>query len=520
MSSHQKATSIPRVALCGIALESNAMSPVTTETDFKSHCYLMGSELLESARAEVSNASMEMRGFVQTMDVTGPWDPVPLTLTGSHPWGPVEHGFFTTVVDEIVSNLRATSDVDAVFVANHGAMVSTKTFDPDGEMYAAIRAVVGPTVPIIGTLDLHGNISERMVESTQLLVAYQTNPHVDMYERGEEAALATRGMLAGAVTPHSAFIRMPMTPASVTLLSSTGPYADLIDYGQRRKRELAGAILNVSILGGFVFGDTPKNGIAIIVTGRHALEPAQQLAREIAHRAWDDRRRFQKQLTSVAQGVDMALENARHLNQPALIYSDAGDNPGGGGGGNTTELLTALVEAKVQRVLYGSFFDAALAKDVLNAGIGATFEAVFNRDETQFAPRYAVPAEVIAVSQETFTGRLGIYQGRVIDTSPTAAIRIGGEHGITVVVQSARYQTADPMFFEHLGLDIRAARIVCVKSRGHFRAGFFPWFEPEQVYEIDTQGLTSPVLDRIEWKNLPRPVFPIDQDAHWTPPNW
>ena len=89
-----------------------------------------------------------------------------------------------------------------------------------------------------------------------------------------------------------------------------------------------------------------------------------------------------------------------------------------------------------------------------------------------------------------------------------------------VVVISNRYQTADPTFFEHLGLDIAAARTVCVKSRGHFRAGFDPWFPPERVVEVDTAGFTSPVLTRFDWEGLPRPVYPLDEETDWVPPNW
>ena len=83
-----------------------------------------------------------------------------------------------------------------------------------------------------------------------------------------------------------------------------------------------------------------------------------------------------------------------------------------------------------------------------------------------------------------------------------------------------RQQTADAMFFEQFGFDIAAARTVCVKSRGHFRAAFSVWFTPEQVVEVDTAGLTSPVLERFDFKGLPRPSFPLDEDARWTPPNW
>lgn len=508
---------VPTVALCGIMLESNAFSPVATEADFRNLYYLEGEEILNEASASASPMAMEMTAFIRTMNATGPWSPAPLVFTGCQPWGPVEHGFFERTVDDIVRRLSDCGPVDAVFVANHGAMVSDKEHDPDGYLVERLRAVVGPDVPVVMTLDLHANISERMVSSVDVTVSYQTNPHVDMYERGEEAAHHIRGILGENATPKSAFIRLPLTPASVTLLTREGPYADLIDFAQRRKREMAGAILNVSILGGFVFGDTPKNGVAIIVTARDSEDAARGLAREIAERGWGDRTRFRRELTSVDEAVSMALATNDPL-QPPLIYSDAGDNPGGGGGGNTTELLSALVAADAQGVLFGSFFDEPLARDAVAAGVGNKFRAIFNRaTDVPFAPRVEFDATVLAVNDKPFVGRRGIYRDRRVEVEPSAALSIGG---VTVVVISKRYQTADPNFFEHLGLDIAAARIVCVKSRGHFRAGFDPWFAPEQVIEVDTAGLTSPVLDRLTWSGLPRPVYPLDEDAEWVPPNW
>ena len=511
----------PRVALCGISLESNAFSPVAGEADFRALCYLEGEDLLAAARGEASTVAMEMPGFVGAMDVTGPWEPVPLLFTASHPWGPVRQDFFDRVLEDIVVRLRASGGVDAVYVANHGAMVATGSPDPDGDMLSRLRAAVGPETPIVATLDLHANVSEAMVEAADVLISYQTNPHVDMLERGEEAAHVLRAILGGAVAPKAAFLRMPIVPPSVTLLTREGPYADLIDYGQRRKRELAGEILNVSILGNFAFSDTPFNGIGIVVTGRTSLDPAQRLAREIAERCWADRGRFRKSLTALDDAVRTAVENGEDPRRPPLIFSDAGDNPGGGGGGDTVEFLRALIESRARGVLYGSWHDPALVADARSAGEGASMTAVFNRDpKTVFAERLEVPARVVKLSSEPFVGRLGIYAGREVRCQPSCVLEIGGEGGILVVAISNRYQTADPMFFEHLGLDIAAARTVCVKSRGHFRAGFTPWFPPERVVEVDTAGLTSPVLERLEWKGLPRPVYPLDEDTDWVPPNW
>jgi len=283
----------------------------------------------------------------------------------------------------------------------------------------------------------------------------------------------------------------------VTLLTAAGPYADLIDLGQRRQAEFSGAILNVSVFGNFVFSDTPDNGLGVVVTGRKERAPAEALAMEIAERAWADRTRFKKALTSLTDAVRLALAS----NRKSLIFSDAGDNPGGGGSGRTTELLKALVEAGAPRTLVGSFFDIPLAEEAHQQGLGATFRARFNRHRgTPFDSPFEAEAEVVGLHDGQVTGRLGLFRGRELTLGPSAALRIGD---VTVIVISERSQTADPVFFEMFGLDIGAARTVVVKSRGHFRAGFAPWFAPEHVIEVDTAGLTSPVLERFDWKGLP-----------------
>jgi len=514
------ATAKPKVALLGLMLESNAFAPVATEADFRGHYYREGQAIVEEARAEVSAMPREMAAFVAAMDVTGPWQPLGLVFANNPPSGPADGDFVEGCIRRMEELLAAAGPVDGVFIADHGAMTSTASEDPDGEIVARIRRAVGDGVPIAVTHDLHANLSERLVENCDLLIGYTTNPHVDMRQRGEEAAFAMRQMLGG-MRPKSAFIRLPLTPPSVTLLTAAGPYADIIDYGQRRMREMAGAIINVTVLGGFVFSDTSKNGLAIVVTAREDEARARALAREIAEYAWGIRRRFQRSLMSIEDAVALAKTTAADPAVPAVIFSDAGDNPGGGGEGRTTWLLAALAEAGARGVYYGSFFDPALAARAHAAGEGAEIEAVFNDGgETEFAKRLALKARVLKLGDGRFVGRLGIYLDRLVTLGASAALEIGGPGGIVAVVISSRQQTADPMFFESFGLDIADARVVCVKSRGHFRAGFAPWFGPEQVFEVDTAGLTSPVLARFDWKRLPRPVYPLDEDADWVPPNW
>jgi microcystin degradation protein MlrC len=405
--------------------------------------------------------------------------------------------------------LLAAMPLDAVYIANHGAMITTESRDPDGEVFSMVRSIVGPDVPIVATLDLHGNVSQTMVEMADVIVAYRTNPHVDMFERGEEAARTMCEMFNG-MRPHAAFVRMPIAPPTVTLLTESGPYADLIDYGQSR---IDGSIVNVSILGGFAYCDTPKNGLAIIVTSRRGPQAAQAVADDIAAKAWADHRRYVPALTPLDDAVARVIEVCNDPTRAPLALADVADNPGGGGRGNTTWILEALVRAGARGVLMGIFNDAALAREAHALGEGATFTAVFNRDETDpRSRRFEARATVRRLKDGDCVGRRGFYAGRRINLGPSALLDLGG---IEVVVVSIRTQCADPVFLEMMGPDIGLARAVVVKSRGHFRAGFDEFFSADGIIEVDAPGLTSPVLSRFDFKHLPRPIFPVDMQVEW-----
>jgi microcystin degradation protein MlrC len=506
--------SAPRIGLCGVILESNRSSPIATREEFESLYILEGDAIVDAARAPQSVIAPEMSAFVQMMDATGEWTPVPLLFAGCHPAGPVDGQLmreFTARTTAAIAS--AAAPLDAVFIANHGAMVATDSHDPDGDYFAAIREAVGPDVPLIVTLDLHANISDRMAAAVDMIVGYRTNPHVDMIERGEEAAGAMRKVLAGRAHPKLEITRLPLTPASVALLTADAPYGTMIDFGQRRHAEHAGAILNVSIFGGFVFSDTPDNGVAVCVTAREDAATARALADEIAAVGWERREAFRRNLLPISEAVALAQKADR----APVIFADSGDNPGGGGTGRTSQFLEALLAAEPgpERLYYGSFYDPPLAESAHEAGLGGTITANFNtRPGTQYDRPVTVEAKVVGLNDGDVVGRLGLFAGRTMKLGKAAALQVGG---MTIIVISDRTQTADPMFFEVFGLDIAQAHTVVVKSRGHFRAGFRPWFAPEQVYEIDTEGLTSPVLERRQWQYLPRPVFPLDEDVTWQP---
>jgi microcystin degradation protein MlrC len=503
----------PRIAILGFSIECNRFAPVATKAHFG---YFAGADLVAEARLPAPRMLGEIPGFVADMDAAGAWDPVGIAFAAAEPNGPVDHPFFAEVMGEIERRLTAALPVDAVYICEHGAAITTQDDDPDGALFALVRRIVGDGVPIAATLDLHANISERMVTSIDAFIGYRTNPHLDMRERGEEAARVIREMLAGTKTER-AFIRLPIVPPTVTMLTAAGPYADIIDYGQTK---IGPEIMNVSVMGGFAFSDTAKNGLTVVVTARRDRRnqsAAQVVAQDIAKFGWDNRERFVPHLTTLDDAIAKAKAASGDDALPALAFADVADNPGGGGRGNTTYLLRALVEAGVKGVLFGIFYDPPLAAEAHRLGLYYQFDARFNRDETtQFSEPWSAPARVVALSDGQCVGRRGIYAGMSLGMGPCAALQVGG---VTIVVVSQRRQCADPIFFEMLGLDIAQARIVVVKSRGHFRGGFDEFFKHEQIVEVDLPGLTSPMLANFEWRRLPRPVIPLDNGVAWPPPN-
>ena len=513
----------PRIALLGFSIECNRWSPPAGRADFVQRTWLAGEAIVADARSEAPAALGEMPGFVCAMDAGGPWTPAPILLCCAEPAGPVTTEAFAEMLGCWSSGLAAAGPVDGVYAMMHGAGLAENDDDPDGTVLALVRAIVGPDVPVVASFDLHANVSRRMVDAVDAFVGYLTNPHLDMRARGEECARHMRALLGGQRTAR-AHVRLPIVPPTVTMLTAPDaplrPYGEMIDLGQRRMREppYAGHVLNVSVMGGFAYADTSKNGLSVVVTAaRDHAALGHAIAREIADLGWANRDRFRAVLTPLEEATGIAQATCADPTLPARCFADVADNPGGGARGNTMWILEAFHRAGIRDALVGVINDPALAAEAHRLGTGARFVARFNRAEpSELSKPFSAEAAVVALSDGKVVGRRGVFARTRIELGPAAALDIGG---ITVVVISQRTQCADPVFFETFGLDIAAARVVVVKSRGHFRGGFDEFFGHAQIVEVDCPGLTSPVLSRFAWTRLPRPVLPLDQETKWMPPS-
>ncbi|MFZ4650363.1 MAG: M81 family metallopeptidase [Rubrivivax sp.] len=513
----------PRIGLCGFFLEANRFAPPTTGAHFEQACDLAGAALARELQAAQPRLLGDLPGFASGM---GSWEPVALRVAAAYPGGPVEDAWFEAFLEDLQARLRAAGPLDGVYISSHGAALAASHDDPDGELFQCVRRIVGPEVPVVAVLDLHTNVSARMTDALSAFVAYRTNPHVDLRERGQEAAALMRRMLEEG-PGEVALVKLPFLPASTDQLIAPGtPYHALVQEGQEH---LGPDVLNVSLCGGFPLADCAKCGFSVVVTARRgARTQAESVARTMAARVWARRAAFLTALTPLARAVELAVQaglspvdggDKAAAAGSRLILADVADNPGGGGSGRTTVLLRAQLQAGAQGVLLGVYCDPALAAQAHERGRGARFEAMLNRDEAPDSP-FGGPlvhsAEVLALSDGDFVGRKGLVKGMSQRMGPSARLALGA--GVQVVVISRRQQLLDPAQLEALDVDLGRVRTLVVKSRGHFRAAFDDFAPASRIIEVDCPGLTTPNLATLPLARVPRPAYPLQRDTAWPAP--
>ena len=498
---------VKRIAMLGFRLESNSHAPICMADDF---IVIRGAELADDLNRDHPRSPTECSAFMDALADEPELQVIPISVAMGGAAGPVEQAFFDSWLEDALQRTRSMAPIDGIYLAQHGAAIATHSEDPDGDMIEAFRRHFGVDIPMVVTLDPHANVSLKMTENSDFIVAYQTNPHVDQYPRGKEAGNAMRELLGGVKTSIE-WVKLPMIPPSIAQNTDNGPLGEHIAYGQSF---LDQDIMAVCVCSGFSVADTCKNGMSVSVTTRGDRAPGVCAAQSIAQRIWDDRSRYDITLTSLEDATQMMLAVNADSNRESLCFADVADNPGGGGRGNTTYILRAFLDAGCENVLLGPFFDPLVARQAHRLGIGAQFDATFNSEETsEFSQALSCKVKVLALHDGVIVGRRGILAGRSGSMGATALLQ---SNGMYILVVTRRVQFCDPAMIECVGISLDQLRGLVVKSRGHFRASVDEVFSDERIIEIDVPGLTTPMLERIDWQRVPRPIYPLDRSMDWS----
>lgn len=490
-----------RIATGGISHETSTFAPTpTTARDFETGLGLFrGRDIVERFRG-TNNCT---GGFIDGAARHG-FDLLPLLWTFAYPGGLIARSAYDALKNEFLDRLAqviaASGPVDGVLLDLHGAMVVEGIDDGDGDFLAAVRRAVGPACPIVATFDLHGNHTQLRIDAATAVIGFDTYPHVDMAERGREAADLMVRAIRGEVRPVSALRELPLFWSAACQVTAHPPIDEafrLVHEVERRP-----GILAVTLATGFPWADVPQMGASVIVVTDGDPRRARATADEIGDWVWQRRERWHRRPLSVGQALDLGEREGRY----PILLADMADNTGGGAPGDSTEVLRTFAERDLKDALVLYLVDPDAARQAHAAGIGRRIRVELGgHSHPVQGPPLPLELEVLALSDGRFTYDGPMYAGLTGDLGPSAWLR---HHGVNVVVVSARMQPLDQAFARSLGINCEAMRIIAVKSAVHFRSGFERI--AGSIHNIDAAALHTHDFSRLAYRHRRRPMYPLD----------
>jgi len=485
--------------------ETNTFSPLATPLSaFGPDGPTFGRAAFEAARGTRTG----LGAFIDAATARGDEITVAVNAT-ANPSGTVEASAYERLAGSIVEAVRG--GCDAVALDLHGAMVAHGADDGEGELLRRIRAVA-PEVPLAVALDLHGNITQTMVDAADVMVGFKTYPHIDMYETGVHAARLLFEWLDGGARPYVAWAQPPLL--SHTLRSATGEGAMQRAVQRARQMEAEG-LLAASVFAGFSLADIRDAGLSIVTVARDRGQ-AQQAADELARQAWVERDGFVYRAEPLADSV----ARARSLQQPGrpVLLLDHGDNVMSGGTCDTTALLEECLRQGMTNLGIGPLADAATVALAFDAGLGARIKlAIGNKVPLGLPAPQAAPFEcevtVRALGDGHFRITGPIYTGETWNMGRTAVLQ---HEAFTAVVSERPMEPLDLAVFTSVGVDPRAFSWLLLKSRMYCRPSFVPI--AGGLVECDSRGVCSSDYGLFHFSRLRRPIHPLDGHAVFGPP--
>jgi microcystin degradation protein MlrC len=481
-------TEAMRIAIGAVKHESNTFTPLTTPlSDFD---VVTGEEVYETRWVEEETATS---GIVDTLSEAG-HDLVPTRFGKSLPSGIVSAEAYEYLRDGIIDGVREADSLDAVCLDLHGSMCAEIEDDPEGDLVARVRDVVGPDVPLVVSLDMHATVTERFVDGVDGVAAYRTAPHVDVYDSGVRAATLLREILDGTGTVVER-VRIPMLLSGEQSETDAPPMNDLIE-SLRHADETPG-VLQSSLLLGFPWADSPHGGCFAVVCGRaDAVERVRDTARELASEFWDRREEFD--FTTEAYPLEEAIDEALETNERPVVVSDSGDNPTAGATEDLTIVDDRLRDRGVEDALVGVINDPEARRACAEAGEGRDVRVALGR--TAHEPD-AEPLEICGTVRS------------LAETHGVAAAAIESG-GVTTVVTDGRTAVYDPDLLRAVDCDPVTYDIVVIKSG--YQSPAFQDLAARSMLAL-TPGDTNCILPDLPYENVPRPIYPLDENFTWAP---
>ena len=487
-----------RIIVGGMSHESNTLNPIITGAD--DFIVFRGANMLK----EGLHPYYSITGIVNVLKAHG-CDIVPTLVARAVPNGVVSSAFYRGIKTEFIAGVKEAlknGPVDGVCLALHGSMKVEGLGCAEEDLTTALRELL-PGIPFTAALDMHATITPRLLSCVDGFVGYKTAPHIDCAETGEQAARILIESLKTGKKPQTAYRRVPMIVAGEKSESDSQPMAALLD--QCRHAETGNGIMAASLLLGFPWADEKHNCVSVLVTtlgdgetGKRGEAVAEKLAKEF----WARRKDFAFRVEHYDSrgAIECAYKAVLNEEQSPVFVSDSGDNPTAGATGDATDLFEKIIDTigtadkLPTRLLYSGFYDAKAVEDSIRAGVGAELDITIGGN-WDTADGKKVP---LRVKVEGITENYGSFNTNIAAVS---------YRNLLIVLTSKHIGFGDGNLLPALGIKAEEHCLVVVKL-GYLE----PCFRTiaSRAILATSRGCSNEVLESIPYKNLARPLFPLD----------
>ena len=466
-----------RIAVGGIHTECSTSSPVLMQPeDFR---VLRGPDLL----------AHEYFDFLEAEGV----EHLPLLHARAVPGGPLARATYEGFKVEFLDRLKATLPIDGLYLAMHGAMNVEGMDDAEGDWIAAARAVVGPDVPVAASYDLHGNVTQKIVDQLDIFAGYRTAPHIDVRETMVRAwSMLVRALKTGE-KPGVAWAPVPVLLPGERTSTEDEPAKSL--YLKLPAHDAVAGIWDANLMVGYVWADEPRGTACAVVTAVDKAA-AEKVTAAIAQSYWDAREDFR--FGPVTGPLADMLDIAERTETRPIILADSGDNPTGGGVGDRADVLKALLARSIDEVLIAGITDRPAVERCFAVGAGARVSLKVGGSLDPASPSVEVEADVVFLDNP----------GSAADRQ--AVVKIGG---ITLVLAARRRPYHNIADFTRLGLDPTKVRLLVVKS-GYLSPELAPIANPNLMALTD--GVINQDIENLPSHRRHQPSYPFVKDFSYT----
>ena len=472
----------PRIAVAGFHHETNTFAPSKTPyEEFVKDDGWPGLVEGDAVIDALSPLNLGLGGFIEASRALH-WHLLPILWCNAEPFAHVTEDAYERIAGKIVEKIRLFNDtaaeqpLDGIYLCMHGAMVAEHSDDGEGELLSRLRDIVGPSLPIVASLDLHANLTPRMFELADALTIFRTYPHVDMAETGKRAFALLEHLVNSGTRLSKSYHQVPFLITLPSQDTGSSPCREVYDQVASLQQQDAD-VLSSDFACGFPPADIPECGASVVSYGL-TQAAADKAAAQILQTVLAAEQLFVADILSADQAVQKAMALANEpvtgSEQLPVIIADIQDNPGAGGSGDTTGLLASLVANGARNAILACIWDSAAAASCVAVGRGSELELSLGGNN---GPAGVVPFNarfrVDEITDGRFVCRGPMMKGTEVKIGPTVLLSVVSDDcDVQVIVSSERTQCLDQGFLRLVGIEPVDKSIVCVKSTVHFRNDF------------------------------------------------